>query len=836
MRKRGGIGWIVVLLVTAGALLGATEGVMVRGTLTDTQGQSLAGAKVRLFFRTVVPESSSSEVQDVIRECITDANGCYSFTESLPKDVPYPHGLVFAQHETTAWGWAYWDMTKNQTCDIQLLRPMVLAGRVVDEKNQPIPGVEIEPWGVTLPVEGEEQPQRMYGQLDECLMGTQTNADGEFVFRQVPENARIMLIARKAGYGTLLTYNLRQQPGSESEFTAGREDVLLTLAREARLVGTVVAQDTGQPVPDVPIKISLASRSSIPDSKPIVSDAQGRFQVGGLVAGAYHLKVKDSPKDCGWVSPVVAVDLFAGETPKNQRLELTRGGLLEVLVTAEGSGHPIKQASINLRAEDGDHRLYTSTDANGLARQRLYPGSYRISGVNKPGLTRVSRISQQIVTIKNGETVRKIYTLGPEPKIEGIVRDSNGVPLPNVNIMVTPFGSRTVTSDDRGRFEIAWRRPNMSMSGREVEFLLVVQSPSQNLALGEPLDEESDSLDLTLESGLTISGRVVDSNDNPLPSATAQLMIRYGRYGSTLNGDGNAPKGDVNGHFEIRAIPRGYDCTVMVSADGYGSIQHPFHSDDFAGETGDIGSLSLAKADLSLSGKVVDVDDKPLAGIRVIGHGQGQPINLRTESGADGTFSFDKVCPGSIRIFASMSGARRLSGNVEAEGGVMDLKIVMQDRSSMAGRTVNRVVRREPKPLLQKPLPDLAQLGVTMESRDLKGKPILLCFWDVEQRPARRALLQLKKQAPVLEEKDVQVITVQSTEVPKETLNKWLRENDIPFATSAFKGNTQEAMFKWGVLAVPWLILTDKEHIVDAEGFGIRELDQKLQEVLESKK
>ena len=30
-----------------------------------------------------------------------------------------------------------------------------------------------------------------------------------------------------------------------------------------------------------------------------------------------------------------------------------------------------------------------------------------------------------------------------------------------------------MTSDDQGRFEIAWRRPNMSMSGREVEFLLV---------------------------------------------------------------------------------------------------------------------------------------------------------------------------------------------------------------------------------------------------------------------------------------------------------------------------------------------------------------------------
>ena len=32
----------------------------------------------------------------------------------------------------------------------------------------------------------------------------------------------------------------------------------------------------------------------------------------------------------------------------------------------------------------------------------------------------------------------------------------------------------------------------------------------------------------------------------------------------------------------------------------------------------------------------------------------------------------------------------------------------------------------------------------------------------------------------------------------------------------------------WGVHALPWLILTDKEHIVQAEGFGIKEQDEKI--------
>ena len=37
-----------------------------------------------------------------------------------------------------------------------------------------------------------------------------------------------------------------------------------------------------------------------------------------------------------------------------------------------------------------------------------------------------------------------------------------------------------------------------------------------------------------------------------------------------------------------------------------------------------------------------------------------------------------------------------------------------------------------------------------------------------------------------------------------------------------------ELQFNWGVKALPWMILTDKEHIVTAEGFSITELDENI--------
>jgi len=44
------------------------------------------------------------------------------------------------------------------------------------------------------------------------------------------------------------------------------------------------------------------------------------------------------------------------------------------------------------------------------------------------------------------------------------------------------------------------------------------------------------------------------------------------------------------------------------------------------------------------------------------------------------------------------------------------------------------------------------------------------------------------------------------------------------------KSDEEKTRFKWGVKSLPWLILTDEEHIVRAEGFGIQELDERLKQ------
>jgi hypothetical protein len=46
-------------------------------------------------------------------------------------------------------------------------------------------------------------------------------------------------------------------------------------------------------------------------------------------------------------------------------------------------------------------------------------------------------------------------------------------------------------------------------------------------------------------------------------------------------------------------------------------------------------------------------------------------------------------------------------------------------------------------------------------------------------------------------------------------------------------GDETKMRFIWGIRLLPWLILTDKQHVVSAEGFALDEHDEKIEAVAE---
>ncbi len=88
--------------------------------------------------------------------------------------------------------------------------------------------------------------------------------------------------------------------------------------------------------------------------------------------------------------------------------------------------------------------------------------------------------------------------------------------------------------------------------------------------------------------------------------------------------------------------------------------------------------------------------------------------------------------------------------------------------------------------------------------------------------------MRLAKQAQQLKQKGVTVVAVQASKVDENALNKWVKNYNIPFPVGMVKGDVEKSRFTWGVRSLPWLILTDTEHIVRTDGFGTNELNEKI--------
>ncbi len=131
--------------------------------------------------------------------------------------------------------------------------------------------------------------------------------------------------------------------------------------------------------------------------------------------------------------------------------------------------------------------------------------------------------------------------------------------------------------------------------------------------------------------------------------------------------------------------------------------------------------------------------------------------------------------------------------------------------------------------LLGKPLSSFE--GVNLKSSVAqKETTLVICFVDLEQRPSRHAIEEIVARADDLLKANIAVVLIQVSNLVPELLDQWQNKLNIPFNLCAITGDVDKVSLSWGVKALPWLILTDKQHNVTAEGFSINDLDEKLKD------
>jgi len=811
---------IILQAFVSFANAGDSETKTCTGKVIGAQGGPVEGSKVS-FYELVSGGTSYSFDVELREEVTTKADGRFTFTNEKTPEI-YSTGIILAQKQGLAIGWANWQMLKDEDFEIKLTESKELSGLVVDENDAPVTEAQVSIYMLAM---GDDQnPRYITTKASSKFFTTRTDRNGKFGFGQIPAEATAEFLVSKPGKATVCTWTTGSFPLG---YTAGQEDIKVVLPIEAKIEGVVVEKGSDKGVAGVQLMPAQGGDRPVFGQEPITSQVDGTFTIDALLAGKSVLGLVTTRDGLAeWVAETVEVTTEAGKTESGVKIEVCKGGVLEVMITDSEEKEPVEKASVNISQEGSNRWLYAISDENGLAQIRLFPGRYQIQGLYKQGYT--GNQQQKDFTIEENTTRRLEFQLEPPRKISGIVLDSTGKPVEGATLRIVPgWGGRgETTSEANGKFEITRDRQNRRQD--ETSYL-VIRHIEKNLAAALEIERDTKSLDVKLMPGVVFTGKVVDTEGKALAGAKINVMLRASNWSSPITDwrRGGAVT-DTKGRFEVKAIPPEHKYNVQVSTEGYGKDQIQALADDAVDNRLDVGQFTLALANLSVSGLVVDAEDKPVSGARIYAYGNNQPDRHDFRTDAQGRFTIDKVCAGRMNLSANSEGKKRLYGNIETEGGASDVKIVVTQRGSSP-----RSVPRQFPSLAGKHLPALTGLNLQIDPNEIAGKVILVCFWDMEQRPSRHCIRELSKQAEQFKEKGVVVVTVHASKVDENVLNEWAGKNGIPFTVGSIEADEEKTRFKWGAKALPWLILTNAEHIVQAEGFGIAELGEKIGETIE---
>ena len=173
--------------------------------------------------------------------------------------------------------------------------------------------------------------------------------------------------------------------------------------------------------------------------------------------------------------------------------------------------------------------------------------------------------------------------------------------------------------------------------------------------------------------------------------------------------------------------------------------------------------------------------------------------------------------PNSVRVKASWQDGKV----VDESGKVVDIR---------------RLMATAKLSLLNTPLPALTDLSKDLSQVQAGDKPLLICLCDIQQRSSRNCLSRLSQKVSVLSAKGFAIVVVQVSKV-HERHQAWLKDARItlPIHIHMCECDFEVKKAAWAVKGLPWLILTDKNHVVRAEGLNLNELELRIQELAHAK-
>jgi protocatechuate 3,4-dioxygenase beta subunit len=178
-----------------------------------------------------------------------------------------------------------------------------------------------------------------------------------------------------------------------------------------------------------------------------------------------------------------------------------------------------------------------------------------------------------------------------------------------------------------------------------------------------------DRVEVALERGYTVCGRVVDPNGLPLADVyAAAAAADHGGVDGWFRSDWRSLRTDASGRFRFTSLPRALQHEVVLVGAGFAAVVFAVNKPGPGTDAVDLGDLRLGPGG-GVTGVVADEHDVPIAGqdVELTGHNAdrwrftGKPADdyraldgyvatRRARSDAAGGFTFVDLAPGSYAV------------------------------------------------------------------------------------------------------------------------------------------------------------------------------------------
>ncbi len=787
---------------------GAAFGAAYTGKAFCQNGNPLGGVEVKLY-QLSMDMSTRTVKMNLLGQGQTNPQGEYSITSDVPMGSDTQAICGVAKRSDYAFTWAMTMGQQGAPLEFHMSEPQTLAGRVVDEQGKPVAEAQVRLVALVIADEKAQpdtEPRMMINFEPMPYFTTTTDAEGKFEIKELPAGSSAEILITKPGMGQILTASDDLNPMQGFQYKVGQKDISFTMSKGLTLSG-IVMDSKNKPLADVSLSVTRIGLDIDPTQKPIKTDADGQFSVKDLAAGTYRVMVMSDQ----WLCEPQTVEL---KSNIGVQLKAKQGTMVRIKAVDPDTQQGREGIQMYLN-QDNQPGVGGKTNSDGVFEKQLLPGHYRVQVQDG------NRFKSQEFDVEEGKTTEVSVVLGASNKITGIVTGPDGKPAAGVEMKIMPNqgGSDSSTkTDDKGSYTLRWSPEDMSWV--EGQFLLVAIDRANKLAAVVDIDADTKTMNVQVKPGLTLTGKVVDPNNKPIPMASISIQIRGSRWSSTF--DNKSITTDKDGVYKVESLPAEGTYYLSISGPkGYGTGSVNLEEPAEGKLTVELKETVLKIANSSVSGRVVDADGKPLEGARIHSYGEGQP-NLNVTTDKDGKFTLGPICEGGVQLSVNYNRqSQYMYANAFVQAGDTNVEIMLTPEVNSGRRAAPK-----PKSLVGKELP-----AVFSDPNQFDGKAVLVCVWDYQQRPSRFAVRELAKKAELLAGKGVAVVVLQGEPTDKAAIEGWLKESAIGFKLEMIAADAEKTRLGLGVQGLPWMILTDKTHQVVAEGFGVEGVEAALEKV-----